>query len=69
MKIFWSWQSDHDADISHYFVRDALADAIKALKSQSILEGPSEAERRTQLHLDHDTKGNTGWVDITRSIF
>jgi hypothetical protein len=69
MKIFWSWQSDHDPDISHRFVKDALADAIKALKSESVLEEPSEAERRTQLHLDHDTKGKTGWVDITQSIF
>lgn len=69
MKIFWSWQSDHDGKISHYFVRDALNDAIKALKAESNLEEPSEADRRTQLHLDHDTKGKTGWVDITQSIF
>ena len=69
MKIFWSWQSDYDGKISHYFVRDALSDAIKTLKAESILEEPSEAERRTQLHLDHDTKGKTGWIHITQSIF
>lgn len=69
MKIFWSWQSDHDGKLSHYFVRDALNEAIAALKAKSTLEEPSEAERRTQLHLDHDTKGKTGWVDITQSIF
>src|SRR4051812_48134757 len=69
MKIFWSWQSDHDGKVSHYFVRDALNDAIKTLKAESNLEEPTEADRRTQLHLDHDTKGNTGWVDITQSIF
>lgn len=69
MTIFWSWQFDHSGRISHYFVRDAFSDAIKVLKAASILEEPSEAERRTQLHLDHDTKGKTGWVDITQSIF
>ncbi len=69
MKVFWSWQSDHDADISHYFVRDALNDAIKTLKEPSALEEPSDTDRRMQLHLDHDTKGKTGWVDITVAIF
>ena len=69
MKVFWSWQSDHDADISHYFVRDALNDAIKTLKEPSGLEEPSDTDRRMQLHLDHDTKGKTGWVDITVAIF
>lgn len=69
MKVFWSWQSDHDASISHYFVRDALNDAIKTLREPSGLEEPSETDRRTQLHLDHDTKGKTGWVDITVAIF
>ena len=69
MKVFWSWQSDHDADISHYFVRNALNDAIKSLKVPSGLEEPSETDRRVQLHLDHDTKGRTGWVDITVAIF
>jgi hypothetical protein len=69
MKVFWSWQSDHNGDVSHYFVRDALSDAIKTLKASPVLEEPSEAERRTQLHLDHDTMGETGWVDITQSIF
>src|SRR4051812_30359407 len=69
MKIFWSWQSDHDANISHHFIRDALSDAIKTLKEPAGLEEPSETDRRTQLHLDHDTKGKTGWVDITVAIF
>jgi hypothetical protein len=69
MKIFWSWQSDYDRKISHYFVRDALNDAIQALKVSSSLEEPSETDRRTQLHLDHDTKGKPGWVDITVEIF
>jgi hypothetical protein len=69
VKIFWSWLSDHDGKVSHYFVRDALDEAIKTLKAASSLEEPSEADRRAQLHLDHDTKGVTGWVDITQSIF
>ena len=69
MKIFWSWQSDHPGEISHYFVRDALRDAIKELKRPPEIEEPSEAERRAQLELDHDTKGLAGMPDIAASVF
>ncbi len=69
MKIFWSWQSDHDGRISHYLVRDALQSAIAKLRVPEDLEEPSEAERRLNLELDHDTKGETGWTDIADSIF
>ncbi len=31
MKIFWSWQSDHPEEVSRYFVRNALENAIKSL--------------------------------------
>jgi hypothetical protein len=33
------------------------------------IEEPTEAERRMNLELDHDTKGETGWTDIADSIF
>lgn len=69
MKIFWSWQSDHDGKISHYLVRDALQAAIEKLRVPNEIEEPSEAERRANLELDHDTKGETGWTDIADSIF
>ncbi|MGD9920193.1 MAG: hypothetical protein AB7V13_01940 [Pseudorhodoplanes sp.] len=69
MKIFWSWQSDHDGKISHYFVRDALNEAIEELKLTPDIEEPSEADRRAQLHLDHDTKDTPGWADIAEEIF
>jgi hypothetical protein len=69
MKIFWSWQSDHDGKISHYLVRDALQLAIAKLRVPEDIEEPSEAERRANLELDHDTNGETGWTDIADSIF
>jgi hypothetical protein len=69
MKIFWSWQSDHDGKIAHYLIRDALEAAIEKLKLPKEIEEPSEAERRANLELDHDTKGETGWTDIADSIF
>jgi hypothetical protein len=69
MKIFWSWLSDHDPKISHYFVRDALKAAIKKLQQAEDVEEPSEAERRVNLELDHDTKGLSGMPDIAASIF
>ncbi|WP_049803036.1 hypothetical protein [Bradyrhizobium japonicum] len=69
MKIFWSWLSDYDPKISHYFVRDALKAAIKKLKQAEDVEEPSEADRRVNLELDHDTKGLSGMPDIAASIF
>jgi hypothetical protein len=69
MKIFWSWQSDHDADISHYFVRDALKDAIKVLKQAEDLEEPDEAARRVNIHWDSDTQNVTGMPDVAPVIF
>jgi len=69
MKVFWSWQSDHDGKIAHYVIRDALEAAIEKLKLPKDIEEPSDAERRANLELDHDTKGETGWTDIADSIF
>ena len=69
MKVFWFWQSDHDGKISHYLIRDALEAAIEKLKLPQDIGEPTEAERRANLELDHDTKGETGWTDIADSIF
>jgi hypothetical protein len=50
-------------------IRDALESAIEKLKLPKDIEEPSEAERRANLELDHDTKGETGWTEIADSIF
>lgn len=62
MKIFWSWQSDRDPKLHHYFVRDALKDACKLIASDPDYE---EAERP---EVDHDTKNVAGTPDITSTI-
>ncbi|HDZ82458.1 MAG TPA: hypothetical protein ENH56_14625 [Roseobacter sp.] len=62
MKIFWSWQSDRDPKLHHYFVRDAIKDACKLIASDP---GFEEAERP---ELDHDTKNVAGTPDITSTI-
>jgi hypothetical protein len=33
MKVFWSWQADTPGNVGRFFVRDALAEVIKALKT------------------------------------
>ena len=48
---------------------DALQIAIVKLRVPEDIEEPSETERRANLDLDHDTKGETGWTDIADSIF
>lgn len=62
MKIFWSWQSDRDPKLHHYFVRDALKEACKLIASDPVYE---EAERP---EVDHDTKNVAGTPDITSTI-
>ena len=67
MKVFWSWQSDHDGRIGRHFVRDALIDAIEALKRSPEIE---EAKRddAADIHLDHDRKGVPGSPDLAPTI-
>jgi hypothetical protein len=60
--IFWSWQSDRDPKLHHYFVRDALKDACKLIAIDPDYE---EAERP---EVDHDTKNVAGTPDITKTI-
>ena len=46
MKVFWSWQADTPGNIGRFFVRDTLAEAIKALKADEEIIEPSEREAR-----------------------
>ncbi len=62
MKIFWSWQSDRDPKLHHYFVRDALKDACKLIASDPDYEEANRPE------VDHDTKNVAGTPDITSTI-
>lgn len=68
MKVFWSWQSDHEGKVSRHFIRDALEQAIEALKEVSEVED-SPREPLNHLHLDHDRKGVPGSPDLAATIF
>jgi hypothetical protein len=69
MKVFWSWQADTPGKTGRHFVREALADAIEALKQPADVEEPSEREAREALHLDHDRQGVPGSPDLAPTIF
>lgn len=62
MTVFWSWQSDRDPKLHHYFVRDALKDACKLI---AIDRDYQEAGRP---EVDHDTKNVAGTPDIAKTI-
>jgi len=62
--LFFSWQSDTDEKIGHYFLRDSLKLALKSVASDASLE---EAHR--SLELDHDTKGVPGSPSIVETIY
>lgn len=62
MKIFWSWQSDRESKLHHYFVRDALKDACRLI---AIAPDYAEAVRP---EVDYDTKNVAGTPDITTTI-
>jgi hypothetical protein len=69
MKIFWSWQADTVGKIGRHFVRDALREAIDALKADEDIIEPSEREARDALELDHDRQGVSGSPDLAATIF
>jgi hypothetical protein len=69
MKVFWSWQADTPGKTGRHFVREALAEAIAALKQPEDVEEPSERETREALHLDHDRQGVPGSPDLAPTIF
>lgn len=56
MRVFWSWQADTPGNIGRFFVRDTLAEAIKALKADEEIIEPSEREARDAMHLDSDRR-------------
>ncbi|BAV48063.1 Uncharacterized protein MLTONO_3160 [Mesorhizobium loti] len=68
MKIFWSWQSDTPGKTGRHFIRQALSDAIEALRAAEDIEEPSEREAKDALHLDHDRQGVSGSPDLARTI-
>ena len=61
-RIFWSWQSDRDPKLHHYFVRDALKDACKLIAIDP------DYEEAVRPEVDHDTKNVAGTPDITKTI-
>lgn len=69
MKVFWSWQSDTPGKTGRHFVRDVLADAIKALKEPEDIEEPTKRVSREALHLDHDRQGVPGSPDLAPTSF
>jgi hypothetical protein len=68
MKLFWSWQSDTPEAIGRFFVRDALTDAIDALKTDKEITEPSEREAADALRLDADREGVPGSPDLAATI-
>jgi hypothetical protein len=69
MKVFWSWQADTPGKTGRHFVRDALSEAIDALKADKDIIEPSEREARDALELDHDRQGVSGSPDLAATIF
>ena len=61
ISIFYSWQSEHPKDVNHYFIRDALKNAMLDIQREYSLEERPE--------IDHDTKGISGIPDIVHTIF
>ena len=68
MKVFWAWQSDSDGKISRHFIRKAIEEAIALLKEDADIQEPSERDRLTDLHLDHDRKNVPGSPDLAVTI-
>lgn len=66
-KIFFSWQSDHDKKTSHHFILDSLRIAAK-LANKSDAEVLLREGNNWEFEVDHDTKGEVGFVDIFDSI-
>lgn len=59
--IFYSWQSDLDAKLNRFFIRDCLKEALKKLSY--------EPEYGESVRLDSDTSGVPGTPDIASTIF
>jgi len=61
ISVFYSWQSEHPKCVNHYFIRDALKDAMRVIQRELELEERPE--------VDHDTKRTPGLPDIGHTIF
>jgi hypothetical protein len=61
MNIFYSWQSDLDSKLNHYFIRDCLKAAADSL-SDTVDIGE-------RIDVDSDTKGVSGSPNIAQIIF
>ena len=61
ISVFYSWQSEHPKCVNHYFIRDALKEAMKVIQREYGLEERPE--------VDHDTEGTPGLPDIVHTIF
>ena len=59
--LFYAWQSDRDAKVCRYLIRDAAKAAIKKLTTHSTIE---DAPR-----LDHDTLKVAGTPEVASTIF
>lgn len=58
--MFFSWQDDTPQKIGHYFIKEAIQEALKKVKKElSLDERPS---------LDHDTKNIPGTPEILNTI-
>jgi hypothetical protein len=62
MKVFWSWQNDYSPKECRFFIKKALEEAVKKVGEELQVE---DADRPS---LDHDTKGESGMVDIAATI-
>ena len=63
MKIFWSWQSDHDGSVSRHLIREALELAAASLNDELAVEEPER-----EVSVDHDRKGVPGSPDLAAII-
>ena len=60
MKIFWSWQSDIEGDVSRHFIKECIKKAIEELKNEAIFD--------ERVEIDHDTKDVPGSPPIVDTI-
>lgn len=65
MKVFWSWQFDTPGNTGRHFVRKALDEAVKQLKSELTID---DCERPDELHVDQDRQGIPGSPDLVAAI-
>jgi hypothetical protein len=61
ISVFYSWQSELPRDTNHYFIRDALNNAMRIIQTEYGLDERPE--------VDHDTKGVPGIPEIINTIF